>query len=220
MIMAVVIFVICILSIICAVYFKVYYQKKELCSLKELLINNKKKIILFSSVYLIISTGILILHIKFNYDALKSIKYLIFIFVLFLIAVIDFEQKKIPNHLVFFILIERTVFFIPEFIMYPEAIVSILITSFTGMIVSALIMLMCKFLGRGGLGAGDIKLFAVIGFMTGFQGALNIMFYSLFVASVICIFLLISKKAKTKQTVPMAPFIFCGTIIYLIFNQI
>lgn len=220
MITGAVIFIISVLSIISAVYFKNYYQKKELYSLKKLWSSNKKEFILFSVVYLFISAGIFILHIKFDCSALKSIKYLIFIYALFLISVIDFQEKKIPNQLVFFILAERTMFFIPEFIMYPDAIMSVLIISFTGMIISALIMLMCRFLGRGGLGAGDIKLFAVIGFMTGFQGALNIMFYSLFIASFICIILLVSRKAKIKQTVPMAPFIFCGTVIYFVLNQI
>ena len=192
-----------------AVWFRYYYENKKSCSLKQILKNEK-------SSYIVISLLIIFTYFYKENSFFNSLRYLIFEYVMFLTAAIDFKQKKIPNELIFFIIAERVVFFIPEFFMYPDEIVSLLISSFSGMLTCGMMMLICRIISRKGIGAGDVKLFAAAGFMTNLYGAVNILFYSLLVASAVSIFLLLFKKAKANSTVPMAPFIFAGTIFYIV----
>lgn len=200
-----------------AVWFGDYYETKEFCSLKQILKTKKISCTVFLAVYIAISLLIVFTYFYKENLFFSSLKYLIFEYALFLTAAIDFKQKKIPNSLILFIMAERIIFFIPEFIIYPDEIISLLISSFTGMFVCGMIMLICRVISRKGIGAGDVKLFAAAGFMTNLYGAVNILFYSLFIASLVSIFLLLFKRAKANSTVPMAPFIFFGTTFYIIF---
>lgn len=199
-----------------AVWFRYYYENKESCSLKQILKNEKSSCIVFLITYIVMSLLIIFTYFCKENSFFNSLRYLIFEYVMFLTAAIDFKQKKIPNELIFFIIAERVVFFIPEFFMYPDEIVSLLISSFSGMLICGMMMMICRIISRKGIGAGDVKLFAAAGFMTNLYGAVNILFYSLLVASAVSIFLLLFKKAKANSTVPMAPFVFAGTIFYIV----
>ena len=77
-------------------------------------------------------------------------------------------------------------------------------------------MLACRLISRGGIGAGDVKLFALIGFYFGIIPTMNMMFYTTFLAAIAAAFLLISKKAKMKSTLALGPFAFIGLNIYYI----
>lgn len=63
---------------------------------------------------------------------------------------------------------------------------------------------------KGGMGIGDAILFVVIGISVGFFPAINILFYSLLLAAVVSIILLVCRKVTRKQTIPFIPFILAG----------
>ena len=75
-------------------------------------------------------------------------------------------------------------------------------------------MLICMLFSKGGVGAGDVKLIAIIGFYYGLVGVLSILMVTLVFAAVVSACMLLSKKAKMKSTLPMAPFIFLGLSIH------
>ena len=135
---------------------------------------------------------------------------------MFLIATIDFQVKKIPNKLLLVLLVVRVIFLVLTFFERPEDFVPILTSSLIGMAIGAFIILIVLLLSKGQVGAGDLKLFAVIGFFFGLSGLIQIMMYSLFLSALVAIVLLLSKKAKMKSTLPMAPFVFLGLTFYYV----
>ena len=93
---------------------------------------------------------------------------------------------------------------------------TLLISSVLGMSVGAVTVLICLLISRGGIGAGDLKMFAVIGLFFGLQGLMEIMIYSLFFASIVGIVLLAARKAKFKSSLAMAPFMFIGSLLHIL----
>jgi leader peptidase (prepilin peptidase) / N-methyltransferase len=79
------------------------------------------------------------------------------------------------------------------------------VTGFTLLLVIALI-------SKGGMGMGDVKLYALIGFVMGFKLVLLSFFLSTLFGAVIGGFALIFKIVKRKQPIPFGPFIAAGTL--------
>jgi leader peptidase (prepilin peptidase) / N-methyltransferase len=79
------------------------------------------------------------------------------------------------------------------------------ITGFTLLLVIALI-------SKGGMGMGDVKLYALLGFVLGFKLVLLSFFLSTLFGAVIGSIALIFKIVKRKQPIPFGPFIAAGTL--------
>ena len=135
----------------------------------------------------------------------------------FCLMLTDVRVKKIPNAVTLLLLLIRCVFLAWDILIeHADAKFEILHSLF-GMFVGGTFILVCMMVSKGGIGAGDLKLFAVIGLYFGFQGLFQIMLYSLLLSSVWSIGLLLFRKAKLKSTLPMAPFILAGLTVYYIF---
>jgi leader peptidase (prepilin peptidase) / N-methyltransferase len=68
--------------------------------------------------------------------------------------------------------------------------------------------------GTTAIGGGDIKLFAMIGLCVGWEKFFAIFLISHVLAALVAIPMkLFSQKADWKSTLPMAPFIFTGTLV-------
>jgi len=74
------------------------------------------------------------------------------------------------------------------------------------------------FTGKEGMGGGDIKLLAMIGAFTGWQGVFFTIFVSSAVGSIIGIFLMLIARKNLKFAVPFGPFLSIGAIAYLFFG--
>ena len=162
---------------------------------------------------------IAVVFIMFSYGkmtAVKAMQYILYSDCLFLIATIDFKIKKIPNKLVLFLLCLRIFGIICEIIFDGQSWYALIISSIIGMSVGAVTILFCLLISRGGIGAGDLKMFAVIGLFFGLQGLMEIMIYSLFFASIVGIILLVARKAKFKSSLAMAPFMFIGSLLHIL----
>ena len=73
--------------------------------------------------------------------------------------------------------------------------------------------------GREGMGGGDIKLLAMIGAMTGWQGVLFTLFAASAVGTAIGILVMIRSGRDMKLAIPFGPFLALGAVIYLFFGQ-
>lgn len=62
-----------------------------------------------------------------------------------------------------------------------------------------------RFRGVEGLGGGDIKLFAVLGFYVGFMDILYILVFSSFLGAIVSILLIASKKMTREDPIPFGP---------------
>lgn len=93
--------------------------------------------------------------------------------------------------------------------------------SFVGSAAGFVLLLLIAFASKGGMGGGDIKLFALIGFAVGFKTMLLAFFFSTFFGAFFGIIGLITGMVKRKQPIPFGPFIAIGTLVaYFLGEQI
>ena len=137
-----------------------------------------------------------------------------------IIALIDIKVKKIPTFLIYIAVAVRALGIILELFVQKWTVSETILFSLVGALVGGGIIAVCKLFSKNGVGMGDIRLFALIGMFLGLYGLVNIMFYSMFMAAITGIVLLISKKAARKTQLVMAPFVFIGLNIYIIFLYI
>ena len=88
-------------------------------------------------------------------------------------------------------------------------------------IIWLLIFFYKKFRNKEGMGLGDAKLMAVVGFWFGWASIPFTIFISSFVALIFSIPSLIKKNKNMATQIPFGPYIIIGCIIYVSFaNQI
>jgi leader peptidase (prepilin peptidase) / N-methyltransferase len=75
-----------------------------------------------------------------------------------------------------------------------------------------LLLLIIALVSKGGMGGGDIKLYALLGFVLGFKLVLLSFFLSTLFGAVIGGLALLFKIVKRKQPIPFGPFIAAGTL--------
>lgn len=125
---------------------------------------------------------------------------------LIILFVTDIKYMLIPNKILLFFL----PFFILMRILQPLVPwYDALIGGFVGFIFLALIIIISK----GGMGAGDMKLFGVLGLVLGTFKVLLTFFLAAFFGAIIGIILMSLKIIKRKEPIPFGPFIFLATLI-------
>lgn len=149
----------------------------------------------------------------FSYSVPKIFRYLILLESMFLIAWIDQRKRRIPNKILLGMLAARTGILIVEWLLVPSMGMALLISSAFGMLLGGGMFLLAHFLSRGGVGMGDVKLFAVIGWYVGGSSIMPLVFLTAVVSAVYSIVMLILKKIKLKEEIPFAPFVLAGTIL-------
>lgn len=148
---------------------------------------------------------------------LAQVKWLAMLWLLLPVALIDFKMKLIPNHVLWVMLVARLVFFALELRNAGEY-QSFLITSVAvGAVIGGGIMLIVHAISRGGLGWGDVKLFALLGFYAGSSNMLQLLVYCFLLSSLTGIGMLIFKKAHLQDQMPLAPFAFLGAVLACVF---
>ncbi|WP_209121987.1 A24 family peptidase [Alkalihalobacillus sp. BA299] len=88
-----------------------------------------------------------------------------------------------------------------------------------GGVVGFALLLLVAIVSRGGMGGGDVKLYAAIGVALGPQMTVMSLVLASFVGAVIGGFLLVCGIVKRKQPIAFGPFIFIGTVAAYLFGQ-
>ena len=86
-------------------------------------------------------------------------------------------------------------------------------------IIWLIILLYKKIRNKDGMGLGDAKLLAVIGFWFGWISIPFVIFLSSAIALIIVIPDLLKKSKKLSSQIPFGPYIILGTIFYLVFQN-
>ncbi|WP_331713807.1 A24 family peptidase [Lentibacillus sp. JNUCC-1] len=68
-------------------------------------------------------------------------------------------------------------------------------------------------ISKGGMGAGDMKLFGILGIVLGFKKMLLAFLLSTVVGAIIGVILLMTEVIKRQQHVPFGPYIVLGALI-------
>jgi prepilin signal peptidase PulO-like enzyme (type II secretory pathway) len=128
------------------------------------------------------------------------------------ISFVDYKTRIIPNKIIlpaygFAVLYNIYLLFVNKNIFYSDII---------AFLFAFLIMLIIGLLSKGGLGGGDIKLYALLGLSLGFQTIIKIILFSTLLGSIISIFLILFKIKKYNESIPFGPFIAAGFFLSLI----
>ncbi len=117
---------------------------------------------------------------------------------------------------------------IHDAVMLPAIVVALILSIFTGNVVSSMIgggigfgfFALQYFASQGRwIGAGDMRIGAFIGLMLGWQLTLLALMLSYIFGSLISIALLVSGKADRKTAIPLGPFIVVGTMLAFFFGE-
>jgi len=138
-----------------------------------------------------------------------------------IIFFIDLEHFIIPNNLTYPMMILGFVkSFDPNLNSLFPNYVNSLIGGFFGYGIIWLIIFFYKVLrNKEGMGLGDAKLLAVIGFWFGWISVPFILFSSSVVALISVMPSLLNKSKKFSSEIPFGPFIIVGCILYIIFIE-
>ena len=184
--------------------------------------NNK-----ISSQYFLVEliSAISFLFIYFIYGLSVTTLLLIILSIFFIIIFfIDLKHYIIPNELTFPLML---IGFIKSFdpnlnqTIFPNYINSLLGGFFGYAVIWLIIFLYKKIRNKEGMGLGDAKLMAVVGFWFGWASIPFTIFISSAVALVLVIPSLIKKTRNMSAQIPFGPYIIIGCIIYVTFaNQL
>ena len=141
-----------------------------------------------------------------------------------IIFFIDLKHFIIPNELTFpLMLIGFVKSFEPNLnqTIFPNYINSLIGGVFGYLIIWLIIFFYKKVRNKEGMGLGDAKLMAVVGFWFGWASIPFTIFISSFVALIFAIPSLLKKNKNMSTQIPFGPYIIIGCIIYVSFaNQI
>lgn len=84
--------------------------------------------------------------------------------------------------------------------------------SLLGAVTGFLLLLIIALVSKGGMGGGDVKLYALLGLVLGFKLVLLSFFLSTLFGAVIGGLALLLKIVKRRQPIPFGPFIAAGTL--------
>lgn len=160
-----------------------------------------------------LSTGILFALsyslIGLNFEIITA---LLLVSMLMIILVSDITYMLIPNRVL--------LFFLPLFIIIR--IVQPLNpwwSSILGAVIGITLLALIIIVSRGGMGAGDMKLFGILGIILGVEKVLLAFFLSCMIGAIIGMLLLIFKVIERKQPVPFGPYIVVATLITYFYGE-
>lgn len=176
--------------------------------------------------YLIVEliTGISFLLIYLNFKNLNTIIFLsILILILIIIFFIDLENFIIPDTLNFSIMgLALFKNFLPNFnTSLIHEINQSIIGGMVGYISIWLIIYLYKtFKKIDGMGLGDAKLMAGIGFLFGWQSIPFVLFVSSILGLIFVVPSLIKKQKNMRTEIPFGPFIILACLIYFAYGSL
>lgn len=151
----------------------------------------------------------------FDKDIFETVYWVIAMTAIVPIAWKDYREHIIPNLYLIYVLR----FFIPVFlinlIVKNDYLISIVLSKFSGAVLGGGIFLISMLISPKGIGAGDVKLYGVMGFLIGIKAIFNVMLYALILGAVSSIVLLMTKKKSRKDELPLAPYTFFGLLFAL-----
>lgn len=143
---------------------------------------------------------------------LELIVALLLISLLMIIFVSDMYYMLIPDKVLLFFL---PLFIIARIFIPLNPWYDAIIGAVVGYVLLAVIIIVSK----GGMGAGDMKLFGVIGFILGWKLTLLTFFLAALFGAVVGGAFMMAKKVKKGQAIPFGPFIVLGAIVSYFHGQ-
>lgn len=160
-------------------------------------------------------TGLGFVLVYLRYDLTwETLFGVLFVSLLAIITVADLAYRLIPNRVLlpFFLLFLVGRFFWP----YGDASYA---GHLIGMAAGFLLFFLLALITRGGVGGGDVKLFAVIGMFLSPPLLILTVFLSSAFGALYGLALLVSKRATRKSMIPFGPFIALGAVTAYLYGS-
>jgi len=141
------------------------------------------------------------------------IKYAFLIMLSYAVMIFDINKKRIPNTLVLIMIAGWLLLIISMLLIDTENGIKMLVDSFYGFLAGGGLFLLVYVISSKGLGGGDVKFMAAAGLYLGFTKTIPAILYGTVLAALTGLTLIILKKIKRKDTIPLAPFLFTGIMI-------
>ncbi|HED24710.1 MAG TPA: prepilin peptidase [Firmicutes bacterium] len=161
-----------------------------------------------------LAVGCLFLAIFINFKlTIDAFFYLTLLFILLGTALIDFQHRIVPNTLIGAGLAAGLVLFListaARYLSWSgRAVLSVsFVDSILGALVGTLIILVIILVSRGGMGAGDMKLMALIGFFVGLRGTAVVLLLGFIFGALVGITYMIMGRVGRKDALPFAPYL-------------
>lgn len=164
-------------------------------------------------------TGVLTVGIVLSNGLnLLSLKYLILVYILLVVAIVDLDHLIIPNGVTLFGVISGLVFLLfgKSGLGWKEALMGALLVGGFLYASGGLGKLLFR---KESMGFGDVKLGFMIGLFIGWEWGIVALFLSFFLASLVGIPGLISRRIQFGQRIPFGPFLSLGSILTLFFGE-
>lgn len=212
----------CLLSLVYCIVIFIYlgYSKIEKDAnnyIKEYvrLIKDEKLLSIFCCIAIVMMCIVSVsLEMIYKYNSLiTNIKLISMIALLLPAAYIDKQQHIIPNKIIAVGFLARMIIWIIEYLIKPDSFFNTLKSDVISCVVVLVFFLICSFVVKNGLGMGDVKLIGLLGIYHGLSGIFSQLFFSLLVAFILAVYLLIRKKKTGKDVIPFAPAMLIGSVI-------
>jgi len=177
-----------------------------------------------------LGTGLIFAGLYLYYGLGVELAVILFYSSLFIaIGVIDLEHGLILNKIVYPAVLVALILdmFLPQpgildFLLPQPMILAALIGGANGFLGGAIgftLLLIPALIFRGGMGFGDVKMVALIGFVAGFPLVLVSLFLGIVLGGLVSLVLLLLKIKKRKEAVPFGPFLAVATVVTLIWGS-
>ena len=133
-------------------------------------------------------------------------------------GVVDLKKTIIPNLLILVGLGVRVAIYVAEFFLYNEIFVPQIKSDLIGFAFGFGFLLIVSLISKGALGFGDVKLFGIIGLMSGAICTYYTLIFCLLVSALVSTVLLITKKKGRKDSIPFGPCILVGYFIAIVLS--
>ena len=157
-------------------------------------------------------------QLYYKTSELIIVKHEFILAILWVAAIFDLREMRIPNKLLLVGLIIRVLILPIEYGLLGRAVFSTWLREVIAFAFAFVVSVVCSLISKGSLGMGDIKLICLMALFLGTEGLLYAIFLSIFISFFAAIGLLIFKKKKRKDTIPFAPFILAGTFLSFILS--
>lgn len=162
--------------------------------------------------------AVVLLLVRWNSaDRFALLQHELLLVIGYIVAVKDIREKVISNQTVLALLVCWLLTMLPQLAVDIELGTQRLINAALGFLIGGALFLLVYLVSRNGLGGGDVKFMAVAGLYLGLNGILPAMLYGSILAALFGLVLILLKKIGRKDAIPLAPFLYVGILITIIF---
>lgn len=160
----------------------------------------------------------LVFVLNFLYDntIVDNLKLIFLSSLMWPMAFIDYEQKRIPNKLIILGLIYRLIILFIELLFFRDDLLSVIALELVAVVAIAIFIALCMLIMKGSIGMGDMKFLMLMALFEGLYRFLTSILAVMIIAFFIAIFLLAFKKKSKKDSFAFGPVISAGTLFSLI----